>query len=765
MGKCLLIVGGGIEAIPGVKEAKAMGHQVVVSDINPEAPCFDVADHRLIASTYDADATVEAALDFSKRTCPIDGVMSVGTDVPVTVSRVAAALHVHGLPVEAAELAQDKLAMKSCLRAAGLPVPWSVPIPSLNALEDILATSENPFVIKPVDSRGARGVMRIRRGDDAGAMYLEAKRQSPTGRVMLERYLSGPQVSTESILLSGKAYTPGFSDRNYSRLEQYAPYFIEDGGDLPSRLEPALQQAVRKTVEQAALSLGIDNWVAKGDIVIHEGVPHVIEMAARLSGGYFCTHEIPLSTGVDIVAAVIRLALGDPVDPDDLREKLSRSVSQRYLFPNPGIVTNIEGIEQVERTEGVALCEVRVDIGDEIREIDCHPARAGVVIAAGDSSEAAARLAASCVDTIRITTSPTALSTDLFDHGISDFLSADTFTTLQRFTPKSRPSYQKYVQTVYNLKLATLAPSTVHIEPTNACNQSCIMCLHPDMKRPARTIDEQTAIRAIEECGRIGVYAVHFFYFGEPFLNERTIDYMAMAKRRGIPVVSTTSNFAAVRPRDIQKLVDDQIDSVHISFEGLSRERYHHIRGKDHHKVVVENLASLQRYKEQRGSTKPWIALTYVRTTERDDEIERFRNSWRSRVDDIHISPQFYYFGRSKIAKEEARINSEGIMRRAEEFRVPCRQLWLRLALLSNGDLVPCSQNMDGELSIGNFESVSIREAWQSPRLAALRAQHIDNRIDPSCICRDCVDWDWSGKVDHRPRVEPPEPGEIRDDD
>lgn len=404
MGKCLLIVGGGIEAVPGVNEAKSMGHTVVVSDMNPQAPCFNVADHRLLASTYDVDETVEAAVSFSKNTCPIDGVMSVGTDVPLTVSRVAAALGTHGIPIEAAILAQDKLAMKTCLKAAGIRVPWFAPIPSPVALFEILATSSETFVIKPVDSRGARGVMRVRQGDDVESVFEQAAAHSPSGRVMLERYLDGPQVSTESILLNGKAYTPGFSDRNYSRLEQYAPYFIEDGGDLPSRLDATIQDAVKKTVEQAALSLGIDNWVAKGDIVIHQGSPYVIEMAARLSGGYFCTHEIPLSTGVDIVAAVIRLALGDPVDPADLTEKFSRPVSQRFFFPEPGVVTNIDGVEQVENRDGVALCEVRTKIGDTIRDINCHPARAGVVIAVKDRFEDAALLATSCVNTIKITT-------------------------------------------------------------------------------------------------------------------------------------------------------------------------------------------------------------------------------------------------------------------------------------------------------------------------------------------------------------------------
>ena len=41
------------------------------------------------------------------------------------------------------------------------------------------------------------------------------------------------------------AITPGFSDRNYELLERYAPYFIENGGDLPSHLPPRHPGAVK----------------------------------------------------------------------------------------------------------------------------------------------------------------------------------------------------------------------------------------------------------------------------------------------------------------------------------------------------------------------------------------------------------------------------------------------------------------------------------------------------------------------------------------
>lgn len=402
--KTLLIVSAGIEASAGIELAKSMGLYVVASDANPKAPGLALADDSLIASTYDVEATVAAATCYHREIRPIDGVICIASDVPLTVASVASALGLPGIPVESARLATDKLAMKQRFAADGVPIPWFSAVESAAHLKALVAAEGLPLVIKPVDSRGSRGVLRVLPETDLEWAYATAKGHSPTGRVMLERFLPGPQVSTESLVIDGVAYTPGFSDRNYEYLDRYAPHIIENGGQLPSHLDDATQQAVRDLVQQAALSMGIRNGVAKGDIVVTDGKPHVIELAARLSGGYFCTHEIPLNTGVDLVGAAIRQALGEPVDPADLQPRFNRPVAQRYFFPEPGVVTAVQGAERFTEHPNVAYLELRVEPGDRIGPVDSHPARAGVVITTGETREAAVALAEEVVGLVAIST-------------------------------------------------------------------------------------------------------------------------------------------------------------------------------------------------------------------------------------------------------------------------------------------------------------------------------------------------------------------------
>src|SRR5476651_1735814 len=386
-GKTLLIISGGIEAADAAQRAKEMGYTVVVSDRDPQAPGFAFADSCLIADVYGASETAAAAERYSRKIRKIDGVLCVAADAPVTAATVAQRLRLPGLPIHVAELACDKLAMKKAFLSAGVAVPWFAEVVTPQELQRVAVARGRDLVIKPVDSRGSRGVQRIANVEDLTSAFLLARSHSPTERVMVEQYLDGPQVSTESIVLDGRCYTPGFSDRNYEYLERYAPFFIENGGDLPSRLPTDIQEKVRDLVGRAASAMGVTSGTVKGDIVVHQGEPYVIELATRLSGGFFCTREIPLNTGVDFIGAAIAIALGETVTPEQLTPTQFTPVIQRYAFPKAGRVVSVEGIEEAKKVSGVAEVVVTAKPGDIIPAAGDKRPSAAMVLTVGTSRD------------------------------------------------------------------------------------------------------------------------------------------------------------------------------------------------------------------------------------------------------------------------------------------------------------------------------------------------------------------------------------------
>jgi biotin carboxylase len=385
MQKTILIVSGGIEAADAARHAKEMGYYVVVSDRDTEAPGFAFADSCLIADVYSPEETAAAAERYNRKIRKIDGVVCVAADAPMTVAAVLERLRLPGLSTESARLASDKLAMKECFKRAGVPVPWFAPLNTAQCLTRIAIERGTNLVVKPVDSRGSRGVQRIGQVEDLARAFRLAQSHSPTQRVMVEDYLGGPQVSTESIVIDGQCITPGFSDRNYEYLERYAPFFIENGGDLPSSLPAEIQEKVKEVVARAAKALGIDNGTVKGDIVIHNGEPYVIELAARLSGGFFCTREIPLNTDVDFVGAAIKIALREPISLEEVAPKTSKPVVQRYAFPKPGRIVRVTGAEEARKVKGVSELIVTAKPGDVIPPAGDKRPSAAMVLATGAS--------------------------------------------------------------------------------------------------------------------------------------------------------------------------------------------------------------------------------------------------------------------------------------------------------------------------------------------------------------------------------------------
>ena len=406
MKKTLWIVDGAFEALEGIRLAKEMGLHVVVSDLNPDAPGFALADDRVMASPGDVEGTMVAALRYHRSVRSIDGILSVVADVPVTVASVALELHLPGIPLQAAQLGMNKFDMKLRLHSDKVSIPWFSEVEGLAHLARLVAEQEKALVIKPIDSRGSRGVLRLGRKVDLEWAYRIARAQSPSGRVMVEHYLDGPQISTQALVVNGVAHTVGLSDRNYEHLETYAPHFIENGGRLPSYLPEKNLFAIRELMQRAADSLKIENGVLKGDLVVHQDRPCLIELATRLSGGFFATHQIPLCNGIRPVEIAILLALGNPVPMELLQPRFQREVVRRLLLPRPGRIQSIAGVDRAKAITGVAEVIVTVKPGDVIHPPHHSGSYAGTVMAVADTRKLAEARCREAEGLIRIETEP-----------------------------------------------------------------------------------------------------------------------------------------------------------------------------------------------------------------------------------------------------------------------------------------------------------------------------------------------------------------------
>ncbi len=404
----IMIIGAGPNQMPAIRLAKSRGYGVVVTDMNRDAEGFALADGRGVVSTRDVDGTIAFAREVHRRT-PLSAVMTMASESAVTVARTAKALGLPGLDPEAAWRATNKVLRQECWRDAGIPAPR---FEGARTLDEAVKAAEKlgwPVVVKPCDTAGSRGVRLVKNADEMQAAVTEARECSKQPEMLIEEFLAGTEHSIEGVFVDGKPYWTGFTDRNYDKKHIYPPYFLEDGDTLPSSLSDEMQERIKQLSTDACRALGIDWGPAKGDILVDASGPKMIEMAARLSGDYFCYETVPLQSGVNILETVMDLSLGRPVDTESLRPKFNRGVALRYVWPKPGVVTAIRGVEEVRSMSGVHFFnwEPRwkdIGIGTEITSARSMGERIGCVMTYGETREDAISIAEKAIGMIEIET-------------------------------------------------------------------------------------------------------------------------------------------------------------------------------------------------------------------------------------------------------------------------------------------------------------------------------------------------------------------------
>ena len=399
--KRLLLVGAGHEQIAAIRAAQELGLVVIAVDGNPDAPGLPIADRGLCADLR----CVEDLTRIGKAE-RVHGVFSHAVDLPHIVASVAQRLTLPGLDPEVALRATNKWRRYRCLESHGVPCPQFRLAQSLGEALEAAGGIGYPVVVKPLDSAGARGVSKVQDASELESAFQCALQFSREPSVLIEEFLHGPELSTESLIVNGRIMTTGFADRNYAHKERFAPYFIEDGHTIPSNLPLDQQAQALEAVEHAIRALDIHWGVAKGDVILDEAGPKVFEMAPRTSGGRFCADMVPLATGVKILGPLVAMAVGEEVSVDDLVPKFSRGAAQRFLFPEPGEITSVSGVEAVRELPGVYDVVLREDmvVGGNVPPVTNHGDRVGHVIASGDTRDEAVQCAERAIQRLRIET-------------------------------------------------------------------------------------------------------------------------------------------------------------------------------------------------------------------------------------------------------------------------------------------------------------------------------------------------------------------------
>lgn len=397
MQKRLLVLAAGILQVPVIKKAKEIGYYVIAADGDSNAVGLQFADKAICANITDEEVMLEIA-----REQHIDGVIHPCSEVSMNVmGRINDELGLAGITKVQAIRATNKHLMRNAFEKGNAPSPMSI---LTKSAEDAWIHLQNDLstngILKPSRNSGSRGIAKVSRNmdkEDFVKAYNIALNESRDKSVLIEQFIDGPEFSIEIIVWNSEVNVLTVTDKKTTG----APHFVELGHNQPSCYSKEDVETLKTAAVAGVKALGVNNCACHAEAKLMDGKAYLMEIGARLGGDFISTELTHLSTGIDMVAAAIDVALG--MEPDLSIKEEPKGACIRYFCPKAGKLVSVTNTE-VLNDPRVYKKEIYVRKGDIIPEITSSLSRSGHVIVIEKTPQEAVKLAEKLINEVKFDT-------------------------------------------------------------------------------------------------------------------------------------------------------------------------------------------------------------------------------------------------------------------------------------------------------------------------------------------------------------------------
>lgn len=306
----LMLLGGLRYLLPVIDAAHNMGCHVITCDYLPDNIAHKYSDEYHNVSILDREAVLSLA-----RELRIDGIMSFAVDPGVvTAAYVAERLGLPSAgPYESICILQDKEKFRGFLENNGFNVPRSR---GFSSYEEAYASRDYftwPVIVKPVDSAGSKGVSRVDSPEDLRPAFDNAKSHSFSGKVIIEEFIEKQGCSSDSDCFSvdGKLEFVSFSAQRFDENADnpYTPAAYSWPSTFTKEQEAELTAEIQRLLTLLQMRTSIYNIETR---IWTNGRPYIMEVSPR-GGGNRLAEMLRMATGVDMITAAVKAALGEKV--------------------------------------------------------------------------------------------------------------------------------------------------------------------------------------------------------------------------------------------------------------------------------------------------------------------------------------------------------------------------------------------------------------------------------------------------------------------
>lgn len=284
-----------------------------------------------------------------------------------------------------------------------------------------------------------------------------------------------------------------------------------------------------------------------------------------------------------------------------------------------------------------------------------------------------------------------------------------------------------------------------YIEITNTCNLDCHFC--PKHHRKRRQLSEEE-FDLLTNRVRGKVCFLYFHLMGEPLLHPLLPQFVTMAREKGFKTVLTSNGTLLHRA---MALLDTLPHKIQLSLHSHES----NARGE-----LSEYMDQVMRFSTQAAGKGTCMVLRLWNQGGMDREneevmrlIEKYvPKPWKERPDGFRLCDNLYLeFDRKfewpggggkaafddsdgKQEESDGKLEASPSKSKQEYF---CKALIKQIGVLSDGSLVPCCLDHDGDVILGNLFHQSLEEILASPRAQAL-VEGFRHHAATEPLCQSC---------------------------
>ena len=310
----------------------------------------------------------------------------------------------------------------------------------------------------------------------------------------------------------------------------------------------------------------------------------------------------------------------------------------------------------------------------------------------------------------------------------------------------------KYLRVEEKVRMVmSYLPRTFQVETTTRCNLNCPLCSTHHLKRGYTETRLDLIRRIVAGNPRIHYMCLHLM--GEPLLSSSIFPIIEYLKSKNVYAYFSTNGM--LLKEKVNEILSSGLDKISISLDGMNREDLLRYRANADLDRIVRGIRRLIEERDAQNLKHPLIqtqTIMFPYNEDKEESVIRFMKSLG--VDRIKLKkPSFDTFGGrndeagsfAKTCKDTVGKYSRGNKGyKKYRDRAVCRLLFQGF-VLSDGSVVPCCIDYDGDHQFGNLNDQSWQEIRSSEKRRDVLERYFAGELE---VCKECsLGYDYSTTV------------------